>query len=359
MASEIEPLEELARQVGSEKWMISSRAATESNSFSYHCPAIRPELELATLKASLLTFDHLLQDDPGRFTRSAVLAPVREIIRKAISDENVDPEIWHRYSLGMQYDRLPLYEKMRKQIPVSKTPFEHVLLVAGSGPARCIDIVWVVLGFDPFGFRLAHNWQGGSFAFGVVNGVLKYSGVSGAVPLLPPDDLLCHHTQLRSCLENYSSGQSMPDVQEVILRRSLALKEAEYLVDMQASQSLRYNLIQSALCDPVHERSVGVQILKRLQSWYGHPSNETRLKRRVIQVFRRNSRKVSKAILQESIRDELAMTVNWPVCLSIYRTCLVELRDLFRLPQDGLVHEIRHRTQTPWSTVSTADQAVD
>jgi hypothetical protein len=174
-----------------------------------------------------------------------------------------------------------------------------------------------------------------------VNGVLKDSGQSEAVLLVPPEDLLCRPTELRSCLENSGSSQLVPDVQEIISRRSAALKEAEYLVDMQASEHLCFNLIQSALCDPDHERSVGTQILKRLQSWYKQVPNETPLASEAVQVFRRNTGNVPKAILEEAIKDESAVTVNWPACLNIYRTCLAELRDRFGLPQDSLVHDIR------------------
>jgi hypothetical protein len=343
IAPEIEPLNQLARQVGLEYWGISSTVATLSNSYTYDCPAIRPEIELAALKAPLLTFDHLLQHDSERFTRSEALVPLRDIILRAVTDGRIDPPTWHRYSLGLQYDRLAMYEEMRKQIPLPKTPFEHLLLVAGNHPARCIDIVWVILGFDPFGFRLTSDWRGGSFGFGVVNGVLKNSGVSEAVPLVPPDELLFHPTELRSCLENSGSNQLVPDVQEIISRRSAALKEAEYLVDMQASEHLCYNLIQSALCDPDHERSVGTQILKRLQSWYRHASNTIALNE-TIQAFERNSRGVTEAMLEEQVNDESAMNVNWPVCVSIYRACLAELRKQFGLPQDPFVHHVRVST---------------
>jgi hypothetical protein len=132
IAPEIEPLQKLAGQIGLERWNISSREATQSYSFSYDCPAIRPEVELAALKSSLLTFDHLLQHDPGRFTRSEVLLPLREIIWKAVKDGRVEPATWHLHSLGMQYNRLPMYEQMRKHISLPKTPFEHLLLVAGN-----------------------------------------------------------------------------------------------------------------------------------------------------------------------------------------------------------------------------------
>jgi hypothetical protein len=221
---------------------------------------------------------------------------------------------------------------MRKYIPLAESPFEHVLLVAGNGPARCIDLVWVILGFDPFGFRVAHDWNGGSFALGVVNGVLKNSGVSAAVPLVAPDDLLCHPTEIRSCLEPAHPGQSGPNAQEMISRRSAALKQAEYLVDMQAPEALRYNLVQSALCDPPDQRNVGTQILKRLQGWYQRTINETELRRAVADVIRQNTRGELKDALQQRIVEESATGVNWPVCLSIYQTCLAKLRDRLGLP---------------------------
>lgn len=338
-------LEKLARQLGVENdWQFSSAPASQSDSFHHDCPVIRPALEVAALKACLLTFDHLLWRDPNRFTRSVALAQVRGFVEKAAIQGKIDPEMCYQFSLGMQYDRLPLYRRIRKAIPFVETPFEHVLLVAGNGPARCIDIVWVVLGFDPFGFRVAHEWHGGSFAFGVVNGILKDGGVSAAVPLVASDDLLCHPTNLRSCLENALPARRDTDFQEIISSRCTAGMETAYLVDMQASDALRHNLIQGALCDPPQQRNVGTQLLKRLRGWFMRTANEVELKRAVADVLRRNSRSTPEAILRERIEDESATDVNWPACLSVYRACLADLRSRFGPPASVFVRETRFRT---------------
>jgi hypothetical protein len=346
VAADRGPLQKLARQLGVEnRWQISSAPASQSDSFHHDCPVVRPALEVAALKACLLTFDHLLWPDPNRFTRSGALAQVRGFVKKAVIQGEIDPETCHRFSLGMQYDRLPLYRRMRKAIPFVQTPFEHVLLVAGNAPARCIDVVWIVLDFDPFGFRVAHEWHGGSFAFGVVNGVLKGSGVSAAVPLVAPEDLLCHPTNLRSCMENTLPARRDTDFEEIISRRCAAVMEAAYLADMEAPDALRHNLIQGALCDPPYQRNVGTQLLKRLQGWFMRTANQTELRRAVADVLRRNSRNTPGAILRQRIEDESAAGVDWPSCLNIYRACLADLRSRFGPPVSVFVQETWHRTE--------------
>lgn len=335
MAPAVEASKRIARQLGMGKNVeISFAPASQSSSFQLDCPTIRPAIEVAALKACLLTFDHLLQDNPNRFTRSTALVEVRRFIQKAVMDEDVDTSMCHRFSLGMQYDRLPLYRQMRRSIPFDETPFEHVLLVAGYAPERCIDIVWIVLGFDPFGFRVAHDWNGGSFAFGVVNGVMKGGGFSPAVPLVAPDTLLCHPTNLRSCNEEPVEA----NVQEINSRRLAAKAEAAYLVEMKAPDALQYNFVQNALCGPPSQRKIGAQILNRLQSFYGRTPD---LKRAVINVFRSNLRGELKQVLQEYIVDGSESAVNWPICLRIYQACLADLRSRFGLPSGDFVQETR------------------
>ena len=161
-------------------------------------PLISAELEVAALKSALLTFDHLLCGSDMRFTRHPRLAGVRSFVRDAVAQHLPDPSGCHRFSLGMQYERACLYQRMRQKIPLKKTPFEHVMLVAGYAGYRTVDLVWLVLGFDPFGFRLCCDWDGGDFAFGFVNGVLQRTKASEAFPLACPDGLLCGPTDLRA-----------------------------------------------------------------------------------------------------------------------------------------------------------------
>ena len=154
-------LRHLAAQLGREDELtLSSVPVTQSESFLHRVPTILAELELAALKCGLLTFDHFLQATDDPFTRSDALSDVRQFIAETVSQRSIDGERCHRHSLGMQYDRMEMYRRLRSQLTVPSSPFEHVLLVSSNTPSRCLDVVWIVLGFDPFGFRLSYSWRG-------------------------------------------------------------------------------------------------------------------------------------------------------------------------------------------------------
>ncbi len=53
---------------------------------SKETPALSPEIELAALKAALLSFDHLLADEPYRFTRSRPLRETLEFVRRCVME---------------------------------------------------------------------------------------------------------------------------------------------------------------------------------------------------------------------------------------------------------------------------------
>ncbi len=161
-------------------------------------PAICAELEIALLKSTLLTFDHLLGGGEASFARHDRLAAVRAFVKRAVIAEKINSIECNRFSLGYQYEKAGLYRKLRKRMPMPETEFEHVLLAAGNAGYRTVDLVWVVFGFDPLGFRLCVDWDGGDFAFGVVNGVLADTSASEAIPLGLVDDSLCRPTHLRA-----------------------------------------------------------------------------------------------------------------------------------------------------------------
>jgi hypothetical protein len=121
-------------------------------------------IEVAAMKAVLLTFDHLLKDDPRRFTRSAALAPVRRFIREVVeADSDGKPtEPLADYSLGLQYDqdKLDLCEKLRADAGLPSQPFRHMLIVSANYATRTLDAVFWAFETDPHAFRLTRGWQG-------------------------------------------------------------------------------------------------------------------------------------------------------------------------------------------------------
>jgi hypothetical protein len=135
---------------------------------------ISPDIELAMLKAALLSFDHLLSGE-DRFTRLAALGQVGSFVRRCIKDAvKADPARLGQLVLGLQYDEdyLDLYQKLRKEVEFPVSPFEHVLIASANKPTRSLDVVFWAFRADPYAFRLWRDWEGRSFTYIIVNGVL-------------------------------------------------------------------------------------------------------------------------------------------------------------------------------------------
>jgi hypothetical protein len=200
----------------------------------------------------------------------------------------------------------------------------------------------VVLGFDPFGFRLSYDWGGGSFAYGVVNGVLKGTAFSEAFELAPPEDLLCHHTTLRACRDDAVAMVDAADTlyREIATRRCIAAQEATYLVEMQADDALRENFMENALLDPQRERKIGTQLFRRLQGMYADNDCAKSLRRAIATAIRSHSNMTDKLLLQELVQIDTS-GVNWPAILRIYRASLADLCNQFGLPGQASVQQMR------------------
>jgi len=57
---------------------------TNATEFCVNSPILSPHIEIAVLKSSLLTFDHMMASSAHRFTRHPDLQDVRELVRAAI-----------------------------------------------------------------------------------------------------------------------------------------------------------------------------------------------------------------------------------------------------------------------------------
>ena len=83
---------------------------------------ISTEIELAMLKAAMLSFDHVLSGE-DRFTRHAALNEVRSFIRRCIMERiKADPRRIGQLVLGLQYDEdyLGLYRKLREEVEFAR-----------------------------------------------------------------------------------------------------------------------------------------------------------------------------------------------------------------------------------------------
>lgn len=345
VAADSRPLENLARQLGrSDNLVFSTVRASEGTTFYRSGAVIFADLEVAALKAALLTFDHLLQNSQDRFTRQPQLEGVRDFVRRAVMERHLDPEGCHRFSLGQQYERMPLYQNLRQRIPHPPTPFEHILLVAGNTPCRCIDMVWIVLGFDPFGFRLCSNWTGGAFAFGAVNGVLAGNSYSEAIPLPPPDELLCQPTKRRAFPElPFPEDEQQQAMEAVSSRRMQAFQEAVLHVEMHADESVIAKFVESSACDAESDRQAGIQVCRKLQRLYGRSADSELFIECLSDSFEQHTRGLRPEILSQMISAE-PDAVDWPVWLNVYRKCLGDLRTPFGMPGDAFQNRSVIRT---------------
>ncbi|NUQ01296.1 MAG: hypothetical protein HUU35_15730 [Armatimonadetes bacterium] len=123
-------------------------------------------MEMAALKAIMLTLDEVLADSGKRFTRSPLLHRTRILVQQVMKEGALPrPEEYLPVVLGIQYDRIDdvLSARARLELPVQ--PFEHTLAVSGDVASRSLDVVWLCAGVDPWAFRLSSNWTEEDFTY--------------------------------------------------------------------------------------------------------------------------------------------------------------------------------------------------
>lgn len=213
---------------GNTKWV----PVTGSNVTTTRLPILSGVFEVAALRSILLTFDCLFNSDESSFVRGNSLRKIRDLVRSSIESKNVDGILLRDHSLGIQLEKLHLYEELRDRFDIERTPFEHYMLIAGNQSQHCIDAVWVVYGFEPHGFRLSYEYAGESFCMGFVNPVLKGGSPSPAIELSPIDDLLCKPTKRRTFQSVPITEDEIADiVSEIEVVRSSAYNKSVLLLN--------------------------------------------------------------------------------------------------------------------------------
>jgi hypothetical protein len=320
----------IAKQAGwtSTTWKVVAPMAGDTV-FVRGVPAICAELEVALLKSTLLTFDHLLGGAEASFARHDRLAAVRAFIKRAVIAGDIDSVECNRFSLGYQYGKAGLYRKLRKKMPMPETEFEHVLLAAGNAGCRTVDLVWVVFGFDPFGFRLCVDWDGGDFAFGVVNGTLADTSASEAIPLGLVDDSLCCPTHLRAC----PGTDRKPPAEITRVGYEQAYKKAVYLVQMRADTDVIRSFEVAARLEQAMQGRIESLVEDKLLRLYAHTQDQARLSIAVKDSLRRHTEALSSQQReQRAVSGEVVGDVDWDLWLGVFRRCLDECASQFGLP---------------------------
>jgi hypothetical protein len=318
------------------------------------------EIELAALKAVLLSFDHLLRDDPNRFTRSAALHEVREFVRRSVmADGAVDNRQMQRFVLGLQYepDYLTVYENRRRQTCFPETPFEHVLLASANPATRTLDLVFWAFRVDPHAFRVCDDWQGDAFTYVAVNGVLAGTTFSEAIRL-PGGHLLCRPTRRRSNFHVTTPFEPAEQEQirlEMFERRSGLYRQAvDYIergFDDVAIESLKNYASLNA--DGDHRLTTAVK--RRLAVMFHRRIGEPEARQRFDQIVAGVLAGAPDEQWTASGGAVPAPTLDWPSWLVRIRQCLDLLREPFGLPGDiyqatsgGIVWEADGRPLGQW-----------
>jgi hypothetical protein len=330
-------LRKLAEQVG----MPGDGPAVASNSLPTTVRVTKRltincwEVEIAALKSILVTFDHLLRDFPTlRFTRFAELQPVRDLIRSAVDQRNIDPNVLRQYSLGLQYEKRGLYKRLRNQIEAhsAETEFEHVVFVAADGPSRTIDAVWLMFGFDPFGFRLCHNWTHEPFAYAFVNPILKNEKPTGLLKIVLGDELLCRPTDRSSVQRTDTKNEDVESVIATISKEHCdATSRAVLLVENRADDYVKDSILATAADAEPKEQSVSNQIRVRLIHLFRRDEDAGFLQELEL-ILSTTADSIPRRLLGERIVPNPRETIDWSTIIGCYRQCLAKLVERFGLP---------------------------
>lgn len=295
-----------------------------------------PGIELAVLKAGLLSFDEQLSADSNRFTRSVVLQEVRNTIRAAVMEDAEVGSLLYTVSLGIQYEKTDLFRELRAQLDFPHSEFEHVLIASANVATRTLDLVVWLYETDPYGFRLTTDWQGKGFTYCVANGVLRGTGVSKATEL-PSTHLLCKRT-LRRCTTPPAHGdpERRAAEQEIIDVRFDAVRRAEYLTLQESDDYVRKTLSNAAL--PHGEKCISVReaVRSTLIQLYEQRLEDESLKERFNTIVDKNISEMPTAVRKEAVVEAADVDqMSWSIWISVFRTILNELISSLGLPGDG------------------------
>ncbi len=336
IADDEEGLRKFARSMNKrfEEVRLSTAPATEATTFYRKVPIIGREIEIAALKSAVLTFDHMLRGSPDQFTRGPELKRVREFIRDAVLTERPDENTLGELSFGLQYERRALYDRLRDQVNVPRTEFEHVLFASTRGGGQALQVVWLVFGFDPFGFQLG-SWPHAPFTYAVINPVLREEGYTGPHRLPDLSESLCVQTDRCSMPWNMKEGDDpQPILDEVSRERHAAFGRAVNLVEMTADQTLVGFFMESGELAKPEDKTVRQQVRARLIRMYGRKAGEPAFLDAVDATLARHEASMPGGLLTRAVSELGDEAPEWSSVLGYYRRCLTDLESSFGLPGD-------------------------
>jgi hypothetical protein len=313
--------------------------ATTEREFFLNRLVIAPVIEIAALRSAMLSFDHLLANDPARrFTRHAALAPVRRFVREAVHTLRYDGADLHRFSLGIQYEKLAVLQRLRDRASGPRQPFEHVLIASANNATRTLDCVLWVAGIDPFGFRLTDDWRDGDFICISVNGMLAQGVVTGPVWEGIPESI-CQPTNRRSFPGHGNEAVMQNAMSEMAVYRADGHRRAIDLVERSLPDLLIRRVTTTAQLNQTGDHTIGAACRERLNRLY---------QRRIISAAARQDFDAVITAAFSTLHPQVlavpipangpAPAINWQPVLDAYYQALNELSQRFGLPGEVFVN---------------------
>ena len=306
-------------------------------------------IEVAALKSLLLTFDHQLRHDPGRFTRSAALEPVRlfvqDVVKRDSDGEHIDRLA--DYSLGLQYDQdyLGLYGELREAAGLPSSPFRHTLIVSADPASRTLDAVFWAFETDPHAFRLTTQWQGPPFTYVMTNGIMLDQEASGPVSL-PKSTLLGRPNNRRSRMRVrtlLSPEDREKAAAEIMERRINLYQRAVDHVERTCDALFTDQLGRLARLNDTGDHRLSSAVVAHLRTLFASRADAEANSNDFLAIVTSILCEAGDDAFTPGAPLNAAPSKGWPHWLSAYRRCLDALHQPFGLP--GHMYRAGSRTE--------------
>lgn len=311
-------------------------------------PVLHWRIELAVLKAVLLTFDHLLQDDPQRFTRSPAIQAVRDFVREIVAtdDDSPNTDLLAEISLGIQYDAdyLAIYRQLREESRIPASPFAHTLIVSANLATRTLDVVFWAFETDPYAFRLSSNWTEPGFTYVMCNGVLLNTESSRAIAV-SRTEMLGRPTNRRCRMRvrvPMTDAQRQATGLEISAIRQDLYRRAVDFVERNCDATTQDLLSRLARLNSLQDHRLSSAVFSHLSTLFAGGTRTNASADRFMEIL---------IPIIDSAPDDVSVPSEpnaipfqgWTFWLDLYRACLDSLRDEFGLP--GHIFTAGHRNE--------------
>ncbi len=340
----LEAAKKLAKQLKSNLVELPSTPAASTTVARKRLCVLSPDIELAALKACLLTFDHLLDNSEESFTRSPGVVPVLNQIRDTVLHGRSPPgSFLSTHVWGVEYGLATVInEFVRPNRTTPASPFEHILLAVANVGTRTLDLIWSVFGFEVYRFRVTNDWRGSEFTFAATCGVLKDTGPSGLIYINRPFRMgaqTCEASTTTSQLVD-SSGNwippSSPPVAAIAKNRDRMQSEARLLSLEESDMAVKQMLIFTAQeIAPANEWAcLIVSVRRAAERIYAVNSRNDSIAEHLQATLDRWISSVPANRSEDSIHREGTerQRIDWTFWITLFRRILQDLKHSLGIP---------------------------